>query len=132
MPAIGDVLLDTSVAVAHLRGIQSVTARFILMNDLYLPIVAYGELLCGIRKSARAEENLASLQSWLQTVTLLSLTEATAQRYASLKLQLAAAGTPIPENDIWIAAHALELGIPLAARDEHFSRIAGLNLLDWR
>ena len=71
-------------------------------------MVALGELLYGVRKSVRAAENLASLQTWLSTVTLISLTEAIANRYASIKHELAKAGTPIPENDIWIAAHALE------------------------
>jgi predicted nucleic acid-binding protein len=45
--------------------------------------------------------------------------------------ELAQAGTPIPENDVWIAAHAMEHGLPLATRDEHFHRVAGLIVLDW-
>jgi len=132
MPGTGNVLLDTSVAVAHLRGIRTVTERFESFDAIFLPIVALGELLCGVRKSVRAQENLSSLQSWLRTVTLLSLTEATAGHYAAIKMELAQAGTPIPENDVWIAAHALEHGLPLAARDEHFRRITGLTVLDWR
>jgi tRNA(fMet)-specific endonuclease VapC len=132
MPTTGDVVFDTSVAVAHLRGIQLVTERFAPFDALFLPIVALGELLCGVHKSVRAEENLSSLQSWLRTVTLLTLTEATADRYAVIKNELAKAGTPIPENDVWIAAHAMEHGLPLATRDEHFYRINGLIILDWR
>ena len=132
MPETGNVVLDTSVAVAHLRGFQAVTERFEPFDALFLPIVALGELLCGVRKSVRAKENRASLQSWLQTVKLLSLTESTADRYAIIKIELAQAGTPIPENDVWIAAHAIEHGLPLATRDEHFHRIAGLTVLDWR
>src|ERR1700736_6770430 len=114
MPATGNVLLDTSVVVAHLRGIQAVTLKLEQVDTLYLPIVALGELLCGIRKSARAQENLIGLQRWLRTATLLSLTETTADRYAGIKDELAQAGTPIPENDVWIAAHAREHGLPLA------------------
>jgi tRNA(fMet)-specific endonuclease VapC len=132
MPETGNVLLDTSAAVAHLRGIQAVTERFESFDAIFLPIVALGELLCGVRKSVRSHENLSSLQSWLRTVTLLSLTESTADRYATIKSELAQAGTPIPENDVWIAAHAMEHGIPLATRDEHFHRIVGLTVLDWR
>ena len=132
MPETGNVLLDTSVVVAHLRGIQPAALKLQQFNTLFLPIVALGELLCGVRKSVRAKENLASLQTWLRTVTLLSLTEATADRYAAIKIELARAGTPIPENDVWIAAHALEHGLPLATRDEHFKRIPGLIILDWR
>ena len=131
MPATGDILLDTSVAVAHLRGVRAVSERFESINGIFLPIVALGELLCGVRKSVRAQENLSSLQTWLRTVTLLSLTEVTADRYASIKHDLAKAGTPIPENDIWIAAHALEHGLPLVARDVHFKHIPGLVIQDW-
>ncbi|MCE0521404.1 MAG: type II toxin-antitoxin system VapC family toxin [Methylacidiphilales bacterium] len=132
MPATGNVLLDTSVAVAHLRGIRTVTERFESIGALFLPMVALGELLYGVRKSVHARENLLSLQMWMRTVTLLSLTETTADRYASIKHELAQAGTPIPENDVWIAAHAMEHRLPLAVRDEHFHRVAGLIILDWR
>lgn len=132
MPETGNVLLDTSVVVAHLRGIQAVTERFESFDSLFLPIVALGELLCGVRKSVRAQENLSSLQSWLRTATLLSLTEATADCYATIKNELAQADTPISENDVWIAAHAMEHGLPLATRDEHFHRVGNLIVLDWR
>ncbi|HEX4139346.1 MAG TPA: type II toxin-antitoxin system VapC family toxin [Candidatus Methylacidiphilales bacterium] len=132
MPGIGDVLLDTSVAVAHLRGNPSVALKLAQADALFLPLVALGELLCGIRKSVRTQQNLAILQNWMRSTTLISLTEATADRHATIKVQLAQAGTPIPENDVWIAAHAMEHGLSLATRDEHFLRIAGLVVLDWR
>ena len=132
MPETGNVLLDSSVVISHLRGIEAVTLKMEQFETLFLPIVALGELLCGIRKSARTQENLSGLQRWLRTVTLLSLTEATADRYATIKNELAQAGTPIPENDVWIAAHAMEHGLPLAARDGHFTQIKGLVILDWR
>ena len=132
MPGTGNVLLDTSVVVAHLRGVPDITSKLEQLDALYLPIIAWGELLVGIRKSSRASENLLDLRRWQRTVTLLSLTEATAERYATIKDELAQAGTPIPENDVWIAAHALEHDLPLATRDEHFKRVRGLSVLDWR
>ena len=118
--------------MAHLRGNPSVASKLAQANTLFLPLVALGELLCGIRKSIHAQQNLANLQTWMRSTTLISLTEATADRYATIKHQLAQAGTPIPENDVWIAAHALEHGLSLATRDEHFLRITGLVVLDWR
>jgi tRNA(fMet)-specific endonuclease VapC len=132
MPATGNVVLDTSVAIAHLRGVGSVTENFRKFENLYLPMVALGELLCGLHRSSRPAENSAGLRHWLETLTLISLTEKTAESYAEIKAGLFKAGTPIPENDIWIAAHAKELNVPLAARDEHFQRISGLTILDWR
>jgi predicted nucleic acid-binding protein len=58
-------------------------------------------------------------------------TAATADHYGQIRAALAKAGTPIPENDIWIAALAKEFQLPLAARDRHFDLIAGLQVLKW-
>jgi len=57
---------------------------------------------------------------------------ATAGHCGRLKDLLARAGTPVPENDLWIAAVALEHGLPVATRDAHFSQVPGLSVLDWR
>lgn len=131
MPAIGDVVLDTSVAVAHLRGVAAVTERLTEHKTLYLPLVALGELYYGIRRSGAPERNLEGLRRWLNTVRLLTLNEGICDEYGRIKDELARAGTPIPENDIWIAAVARSQGLPLAARDDHFQNVRGLNLLDW-
>jgi tRNA(fMet)-specific endonuclease VapC len=55
----------------------------------------------------------------------------TADHYGQIRAALGKAGTPIPENDIWIAATALEYQLPLAARDDHFGRVSGLQILKW-
>lgn len=128
----GDVLLDTTVAVAHLRGVTAVSERLAQAQMRYLPAVALGELHFGLWRSARREENRARLDRWLQVTVLLPVGAATAERYGELKQQLALAGTLIPENDLWIAAVALEHGLPLATRDDHFNRVRGLTVLDWR
>jgi tRNA(fMet)-specific endonuclease VapC len=128
----GDVLLDTTVAVAHLRGIAAVSQRLGETQTRYLPTVALGELYYGVCRSARPEENRQRLEHWLRVTVPMVVSPAIAQRYGTLKDQLARAGTPIPENDLWIAATALEHGLPLATRDEHFKRVPGLAVLDWR
>ncbi len=128
----GDVLLDTTVAVAHLRGVASVSERLAQAQTRYLPTVALGELYFGLWRSTHREENRARLDRWLQVTVLLPISAATAERYGELKQQLALAGTPIPENDLWIAAVALEHNLPLATRDAHFQRVPSLTVLDWR
>ena len=128
----GDALLDTTVAVAHLRGVAAVSQRLTEARILYLPIIVLGELHYGIHRSARPQENLRQLERWLRITVVLAGTPATAERYGTLKQQLALAGTPIPENDLWIAAQAVEHGLPLATRDAHFARVPGLEVLDWR
>lgn len=129
---IGDVLLDTTIAVAHLRGVAVVSERLAQARTRYLPIVALGELHFGLWRSARREENRALLDRWLQVTVLLPIRAATAVRYGELKQLLALAGTPIPENDLWIASVALEHGLPVATRDDHFNCVPGLSVLDWR
>lgn len=68
----------------------------------------------------------------MESSTLLLPTARTAAEYGRLKAALRTAGTPLPENDVWIAAFAVERGLPLATRDEHFLRVPGLSVLDWR
>jgi tRNA(fMet)-specific endonuclease VapC len=67
----------------------------------------------------------------MEGVTLLLPTARTAAEYGRVKVTLKAAGLPIPENDIWIAAYALEHGLPLATRDAHFAHVPGLIVEDW-
>ncbi|HVU37779.1 MAG TPA: PIN domain-containing protein [Opitutales bacterium] len=132
----GDLILDTSAAVAHLRGIATVTAQMQAClaagRTLYLPLTAWGELLYGVYRSDHPERELAILLEFARGMVRLYPTDETADVYAKIKRALAMAGSPIPENDIWIAAFAIERNLPLAARDEHFLRISGLTLLDWR
>jgi len=68
----------------------------------------------------------------MQGVDLLLPSQTTTREYGRIKAELARAGTPIPENDMWIAAQAIEHGLPLATCDAHFSRISGLTILDWQ
>ncbi|MEI6786242.1 MAG: PIN domain-containing protein [Verrucomicrobiota bacterium] len=71
------------------------------------------------------------MPTFLAPVAVVSPGVATADHYGRLRAQLAKAGTPIPENDIWIAALALEHQLPLAARDAHFDLVIGLRVLKW-
>jgi tRNA(fMet)-specific endonuclease VapC len=98
---------------------------------LFLPLTALGELYKGVLKSSQPEKNHLLLNTFLQTVAVLHPDAATAMQYAQISADLEQIGTPIPENDVWIAAVALECAMPLAARDAHFVHIKGLQLLKW-
>ena len=132
----GDVILDTSAVVAHLRGVSSVTAQLQTVlraqETLYLPLTAWGELLFGAYHAGQPARELSNLAEFARVTVRLLPTDRTADEYARLKQALAVAGAPIPENDIWIAACALENGLPLATRDAHFARVPGLVVQDWR
>jgi tRNA(fMet)-specific endonuclease VapC len=131
MPASGEVLLDTSVVVRYFRKDAAVREKLLASATLYLPQTALGELYCGAYLCADPKRTLAEINNFLVAVVLLFPGLATAQQYGKIRAALAQAGTPIPENDIWIAAIAHEHQLPLAARDAHFDQVAGLQVLKW-
>jgi len=126
-----DILLDTSVAIAHLRGNINVLALANNQEELFLPLVALGELYKGALASHQPEYNRRKVDNFLLIAGLLNPDLATADAYAYVSVQLKCKGTPIPENDIWIAALALECNMPLATRDQHFKKVDRLQLLFW-
>lgn len=131
MPATGDVLLDTSVVVAVLRRIPGVKERLHGAGELFVPLVVFGELEYGANLASPPERQREAIRTFMLGSTVLLPTLRTAAEYGRLKAALRTAGTPLPENDIWIAALAVERGLPLAARDKHFTRVPGLDVLDW-
>ncbi|MBI2947261.1 MAG: type II toxin-antitoxin system VapC family toxin [Verrucomicrobia bacterium] len=131
MPASGEVLLDTSVVVPYFRGDAVIGRQVRACTTLYLPQTALGELYCGAYLSTNQTKTLAEITSFLAAVTILSPGLVTADHYGRIRAALAKAGTPIPENDIWIAAIAKEFQLPVAARDAHFDQVAGLQVLKW-
>ena|SRR5471032_1305601 len=130
MPANGDVLLDTSVVIPFFKGDKAVRAQLAGVT-IYLPQTVLGELYCGVHLSSNQDKTRNEIQNFLAAVSILSPGITTAEHYGKIRAALAKAGTPIPENDIWIAALAVEHGLPLAARDAHFDQIAGLTVLKW-
>jgi tRNA(fMet)-specific endonuclease VapC len=127
----GNALLDTTIVVAHFRRDAALTARLQQTKTLYLPLTALGELFFGAYRSQNPAKALAQVREFLKAVVLLQPGETTADWYGRIKAELAQAGTPIPQNDLWIAALAREYDLPLAARDDHFKHVRGLSLLDW-
>jgi tRNA(fMet)-specific endonuclease VapC len=128
---VNGILLDTSVVVAHLRGRIDLQSLAAADEPLFLPLVALGELYRGVLKSARPEFNRAKVDEFLEIAAVLSPDVATADIYARIAQALEVKGTPIPENDIWIAAVALECEMPLATRDDHFRQVDKLDILWW-
>jgi len=87
-----------------------------------------GELIFGFRNGTRLEENMRELDELLDhdVVRLDKIGEITSDRYSRIALQLKRKGTPIPTNDIWIAAQTMEHGAELITSDKHFEKIDGL------
>ena len=128
----GDLVLDSSVVIAALRRVPGIEEKLDEPERLWLPLIALGELELGVELASNTATQRAAVDAFLLAVELLPLTTATTRQYARLRAALARAGTPIPENDLWIAAVALEHGWPLATRDAHFERVPGLTIEDWK
>jgi tRNA(fMet)-specific endonuclease VapC len=132
MNTTGSVPLDTTIVVEHLRAkTPSIAQRFKEVATIYLPLTALGELLYGAYNSAFESKSLEQIEDFLNICAILGPGERTAHYYGRTKADLARQGKPIPQNDIWIAALALEHSLPLATRDRHFSFVPGLAILPW-
>ena len=132
MDETGSVVLDTSVVVAYLRKKDFALVQYLeTAENLYLPVISMGELLYGAYKSNQQEQALRGVKGFAELCHFLLPTTFTADLYGQVKAGLARRGTQIPQNDIWIAALALEHKLPLATRDAHFTNIAGLTTLNW-
>ena len=122
------LLLDTSAYVGFKRN-DAELVEIITGADLILfSAVVMGELLFGFRNGTRFRKNLTELNRFLvhDAVETVSAGKITADRYSRIATQLKHKGTPIPTNDIWIAAQTMEHGAELITTDAHFDKISGL------
>ena len=119
------VLLDTSAYLALLRGHQPVLDVMRRSETVAVSAVVLGELYSGFRAGKRWAENTAQLAQFLSkpSVRILDVTEETALRYAQVDVYLRKKGRPIPRNDVWIAAVALEHGLQLLTLDVRFREV---------
>ena len=122
------ILIDTNIYSRAMLGDSNVTAALRQVNHIGISAISIGELLSGFRGSNREQENRQELGQFLDSprTCLYALDENTAEYYSSVLNQLKEQETPIPTNDIWIAATAFQYGLPLYTFDKHFSNIAGL------
>lgn len=120
--------LDTNRCVDLFRGDADVARAVAEAHAVYLPFVVVGELRAGFAAGRRAAENERVLARLLDKpgVDVLYAGEATTRTYASLYRQLRTQGTPIPTNDLWIAALVVEHGLALSSRDGHFAKLPQL------
>jgi tRNA(fMet)-specific endonuclease VapC len=124
------VILDTNALSAFADGDEELAAT-LDDGDLHLPVIVLGEYRYGIRRSRRRAEYEQWLKNTLPMLVLLPVGQSTTVHYAALCDGLRRAGTPIPTNDAWVAAIALEHALPVASRDRHFDLVTGLTRVDW-
>lgn len=127
----GRYLVDTNIVVAYFAGERPLLDRFETAAEINASVVTLGELVYGAMKSSRPQENLLRLEQLRSAVALLRCDAETARRYGELKNELRRKGRPIPENDIWIAATALQHGLTLVTRDSDFEHVEGIDRETW-
>lgn len=122
------ILIDTNAYVAFKRGDASILEIIQYAETLAISPIVLGELLSGFECGNRIKKNREELQQFLQSsrVRLFAITSDTSNFYSQIYASLRNKGKPIPTNDIWIAAQALENGCVLCSYDKHFESIENL------
>ena len=122
------IMLDTSAYVGFKRNAVEAVEIVVKAELIVFSPVVMGELMFGFRNGTRFKENMDDLDRFLkhEVVDLLPIGKITSDRYSRIAVKLRQHGTPIPTNDIWIAAQAMEQGAELITSDQHFDKISGL------
>ena len=122
-------LLDSNAYSGYARGREDIRQIVGDAEEILLSVVVLGELLSGFRQGSQLDRNIEGLRSFLarSDVTVVEVGRGTAERYGVISAAVRAKGRPIPTNDIWIAAHAMETGADLVSADAHFEHVDGLS-----
>lgn len=126
----GKFLLDTNIVIAFLTNDKSIQ-RPNPAYQLYVSCTVIGEMFYGALNSNQIEENTDRLVEFVRDTVSVPCDDDTARVYGEVKAALRKMGRPIPDNDIWIAAVAMQHSLSLVSRDEHFANIDQLNLVRW-
>jgi tRNA(fMet)-specific endonuclease VapC len=130
-PISGEVLFDTNAASALIRQTSALMAALDPSCLVRLPLAAAGELLYGAHHAANTAAQLAKVRAFIGRVRVILPDQETAEMYGRIKAGLRLAGQMIPENDLWIAATALQLSLPLVTQDRHFTSVVGIQVVSW-
>jgi tRNA(fMet)-specific endonuclease VapC len=122
------ILLDTSAYVGFKRNVEEVVEIIVSAESILFSPIVLGELMFGFRNGNRFKKNMDDINNFLQheVVDIIQIGKITSDRYSRIAFHLKSQGTPIPSNDIWIAAQAMEHGVELITSDRHFENIASL------
>lgn len=124
------IIIDTNVYVAFKRDVQHVVEVLRRVDYIGINTVVLGELYSGFKGGSKETLNKQGLEQFLDTprVHVIPMDEVTAEFYALVYSGMRRKGKPIPTNDMWIAASALQHGLALFTMDGHFSMVDGLML----
>lgn len=127
----GKFLLDTNIITAWMKGEKEIADNIEKSSNVYIPIIVLGELYYGAAYSTKVQKNTTVIRKLSNRYKILLIDEEATIEYGKIKAALRAQGSPIPENDIWIAATALRHSLTLVTRDKHFNEVRKLKLKSW-
>jgi tRNA(fMet)-specific endonuclease VapC len=127
----GKYLLDTNIVIAMFANEVNIEEERQNTGKVFLPAPVIGELYYGARNSDRPIENIARINRLTERIPNISCNLETARWYGIIKNQLRQKGHLIPDNDIWIAAIAMQRELVLVTRDAHFNEVESLQLDRW-
>jgi tRNA(fMet)-specific endonuclease VapC len=121
-------IIDTNVYSAFKTNHAPTVKRFQEAEAIVVCATVHGELLAGFKCGSQEQRNITELETFLDRprVGYVPTDATTAEFYAEIFKRLRAGGTPIPTNDMWIAASAMQHGMAVCTRDEHFRNIENL------
>lgn len=119
------VMMDTSAYTAFLRGSLEVKEAVQQADEIVFNPVVLGELIAGFLMGRNERKNRAILKDFLSSprVIVAEIDEETSERYAVIVQSLRMKGTPIPTNDLWIAASAMQHGLKVLTTDKHYLEV---------
>jgi tRNA(fMet)-specific endonuclease VapC len=126
---------DTNICVYFLKGVyKSLLNKIMSFNpdEIKIPSIVMAELLYGVEKSQKRDENLKKVLGFLLPYEIVVFDDAAAVRYSKIRVELEGKGTVIGPNDLIISATVLSReGILVTNNEKEFSRISGLNIENW-
>ena len=125
------MILDTNALSAFVDGDRGVGEILRTQERAAIPVIVLGEFRYGVAASRHRSSYEDWLDSHLRHFDVLPVTDETAVAYAALRVDLKRSGRPIPANDAWIAALALQHRLPVLSRDEHFDAVPALHRRSW-
>jgi tRNA(fMet)-specific endonuclease VapC len=125
------VILDTNGLSAVADGDAALEPILRNAAEVAVPVIVLGEYRYGIQQSRDRQRYEQWLTESIRDYRILDVDEETTVSYATLRSELKRAGTPIPSNDVWIAALCRQHSLPIVSRDRHFDLVRGIKRIDW-
>ena len=125
------MILDTNGLSAMAAGEAALEPILRNAAQIAIPVIVLGEYRYGISQSRHRRHYERWLAEYLPNFRVLDVDELTTRSYSAVRTELKKAGTPIPSNDVWIAALCRQHSLPLISRDRHFDAVSGITRLAW-